>query len=165
MINETETERPSDGALEEGEQTSLSDVLANVKTGDAFYVRANDDSMEPRIECGDVLFVNRQTSVDHGDVAVILIDEKEPLVRKIFFGDETVILQPLNVRWDPLTFTGTERQRVTVLGRVTKLARAIDREHFARTWAHVGICVPKTQPLDGDPLPGAVPTGEDVHHE
>ncbi len=165
MINETETEYHAAGASEEGKRTSLSDVLANVKTGDTFYVRANDDSMEPRIECGDVLFVNRQRDVDHGDVAVVLIDGKAPLVRKIFFGDETVILQPLNVRWDPLTFTGTERQRVTVLGRATKLARAIDRDHFNRTWAHVGMCVPKPQPLDGDPLQGAVPTGEDVHHE
>ena len=83
------------------------------------------DSMEPKIESGDVVQVHRQDMVDSGDIAVILIDGEEGVVKKIVFGDGFVELVSLNPAYPPRRFDGEEMNRLRIVGRVKSVIRPI----------------------------------------
>ncbi|MBD5104080.1 MAG: S24 family peptidase [Ruminococcaceae bacterium] len=44
-------------------------------------LRIHGDSMYPKIEDGDIIVVRKQSSVDSGSIAVILVDGEEGLVK------------------------------------------------------------------------------------
>ena len=53
------------------------------KTGEYFALRITGNSMEPRMLDGDVVIVKRQSDVDSGDVAVVLVNGNDATVKQI----------------------------------------------------------------------------------
>ena len=51
--------------------------------GEHFGLVIMGDSMEPRFEQGDVVIVRKQTYIDTGDIAVVLVDGLDATVKKI----------------------------------------------------------------------------------
>lgn len=85
-----------------------------------FYLRVVGDSMiEARIFPGDDLFVRKQSSVNHGDIAVVLIDQ-EATVKRVLFKGNTIILKPENHKYEPMVFLpeDIETKKVQILGKV-----------------------------------------------
>lgn len=98
---------------EYGEYVELSeDVPAD------FCLRVKGDSMiEARIQDGDLVFVRRQTTVENGQIAVVLVDD-EATLKRFYRTKDGVILKPENSKYEPLFFTHRDFRQVRVLGRV-----------------------------------------------
>ena len=60
-------------------------------------IRVKGDSMSPKIEDGDLIQVHKQSSVDSGDIAVVLLDGSEGLVKKVVYDAEYIQLIKLAV--------------------------------------------------------------------
>lgn len=86
-------------------------------------VKVSGDSMFPKIEDGDIIAVKKQTSVDSGTVAAVLIDESEAVVKKVTYGSDWIILHSFNPEYMDREFRGSEVQRIRVLGRVMKVIK------------------------------------------
>lgn len=53
---------------------------------------------EPLIDDGSKILIKKQTSVDSGQIAAVLVDDEEAVVKKVLYNDNTVELpfsQPL----------------------------------------------------------------------
>ena len=92
---------------------------------DAMSIVVRGDSMYPKIEDGDLIVVKKQSSVDSGTVAVILIDETDAVVKKVTYGDDWIRLHSFNPEYIDRDFKGADVQRIRVLGRVMKIVKEI----------------------------------------
>ena len=86
-------------------------------------VTVRGDSMFPKIEDGDIIAVRKQSSVDSGTVAVVLIDGTDAVVKKVTYGDDWIILHSVNPEYMDREFRGSDVQRIRVLGKVTKIIK------------------------------------------
>lgn len=83
------------------------------------------DSMSPKIENGDIIQVVKQTSVDSGSVAVVLLDGQEGLVKRVVYGKSFIELHSINPAYPVRRFEGEEVLRVSVVGLVRKIIKDI----------------------------------------
>ena len=81
-------------------------------------IKVKGDSMYPKIEDGDVIIVRKQNSVDSGDVAVLLLDNEEGLVKKIMYGKDWIELISVNPEYKARRFEKEEILRLQVVGKV-----------------------------------------------
>ena len=83
-----------------------------------FCLRVQGESMiGAGIFDGDILVVRRQETAENGEIVVAMIDD-EATVKRIFYEDGRVRLQPENPTMQPIY-----ADEVTVLGKVTDLFR------------------------------------------
>lgn len=85
---------------------------------DTIAIMVIGDSMYPKIEDGDIITVRRQTSVDSGDIAVVLVDGDEGLVKRVVYGSTWIELQSINEDYPVQRFNGAEVTRLRVVGKV-----------------------------------------------
>lgn len=85
---------------------------------DTISIKVKGDSMYPKIEDGDIIIVRRQTSVDSGDIAVVLLDGDEGLVKRVVYGSTWIELQSINEDYPVQRFNGAEVTRLRVVGKV-----------------------------------------------
>ena len=88
-------------------------------------IKVTGDSMYPKIENGDIVQVHKQTSVDNGSVAVVLLDGDEGLVKKIYYGADWIELHSFNPMYKTMRFNGRDVERVRVVGLVKKVIKEI----------------------------------------
>lgn len=88
-------------------------------------IRVSGDSMSPKIEDGDLIQVHKQTSVDSGDIAVVLLDGDNGLVKKVEYTEDSITLISLNLNYPPIVLKGREILRVSVVGKVKKIIREV----------------------------------------
>ena len=86
-------------------------------------IKVKGDSMSPKIEDGDLIQVIKQTSVDSGNVAVVLIDNEEGLVKKVEYDNNYIKLISFNPYYPPIEFKGKDVLRVVVVGKVKRIIR------------------------------------------
>lgn len=51
------------------------------EASETLFIRVKGDSMSPKIETGDLIQVRQQTSVDSGDIAVVMYEGEEPKIK------------------------------------------------------------------------------------
>ena len=92
-------------------------------SGEHFALRVTGDSMEPRICDGDVVIVRRQSDVDSGDIAVVLVNSMDATIKKIIKKGTSISLVPFNPNYDVTIFTAQEIASlpVTIVGKVVEL--------------------------------------------
>lgn len=90
---------------------------------DMLCLTVQGDSMYPKIEEGDMVAVRKQSSVDSGSVAVMLIDGEEGVVKKVNYGPDWIELISFNPMYPPRRFEGAEVQRLQVVGLVKKVIK------------------------------------------
>lgn len=92
-------------------------------TGDFFALQIKGDSMEPRITEGDVVIVRKQSTVDNGEIAVVLVNGNEATIKKFYKTDNGIKLISTNSKYDPFFFTPAEVDSlpVSVIGKVVEL--------------------------------------------
>lgn len=77
----------------------------SVSNGDYFYLIVKGDSMiEDGIIEGCKVLVRRQSTVSNGKVAVVLVNDEEATLKRVFYDGDTVILQAANKRIPPKTY-------------------------------------------------------------
>ncbi len=85
---------------------------------DTLAIKVKGDSMYPKIEDGDIIIVRKQTSVDSGSIAVLLLDGEEGLVKKVVYGANWIELHSINPEYKTKRFEGREVMRLQVVGLV-----------------------------------------------
>jgi repressor LexA len=106
---------PREAIAQADEFVSLSDDLTR---GAHFALRARGDSMEPKIEDGDLLLVRVQSDAVDGDVVIAQFEEDaETTVKRFRKKQHRVFLQADNPRYGPF------HRPFKVTGKVTGLIR------------------------------------------
>ena len=94
------------------------------KTGEYFALKIAGKSMEPRMMDGDVVIVRRQSDVDSGDIAVVLVNGNDATVKQVSKSDAGLTL----IGWNPSVYTPRTYNKkeckelpVTILGKVVEI--------------------------------------------
>lgn len=93
-------------------------IHSDSEADETICIKVTGDSMSPEIEDGDVIQVHKQSSVDSGSIAVVLVDGDEALVKKIIYDADHIELHSFNPSYPPISFSGADLMRIRVLGLV-----------------------------------------------
>ena len=92
---------------------------------DMICIKVTGSSMYPKIEDGDIIVVRKQSSVDSGSIAVVLVDGEEGFVKRVVYDDDTIELQSINPEYAPKVFKGADVLRVRVVGLVKQIIKTL----------------------------------------
>ena len=81
--------------------------------------------MYPKIEDGDIISVQNQDTVVNRQIAVVLIDGEDALVKKIRMSKDCVELISINPEYKPRKFEKEEMNRLKILGLVTQVIKTL----------------------------------------
>lgn len=91
-----------------------------------FILKCEGDSMTgARINDGDFVFIKQQTVVDNGQIAAILVDGNEKLLKRVYISDSSIVLQAENPSYAPIVFNKEEMNRVNIIGKAIGFASVI----------------------------------------
>ena len=92
---------------------------ADVKNPEeCFYLVVRGDSMEPDIHDGDLALVRKQSDVDSGNLAVVIINGDEGTLKRVIKAKDSLILQPFNPSYETTVITGEMLNDVRIAGKV-----------------------------------------------
>ena len=111
---------PGGLAIEEDLGYERADV-PNAK--DYIYLRATGDSMAPQICEGDLALVHLQPDVESGELAVVVIDGEEGMLKRVIKRDGALILQSFNASVEPRIVVGEALNDVAIVGKVVQTVR------------------------------------------
>ena len=92
-------------------------------SGEYFALRIKGLSMEPKLHEGDIVIVKRQSDVESGDTAIILVDSEDATVKQIKKTKEGIMLIGLNIDvYPPHFYTNREIADlpVQIIGKVVE---------------------------------------------
>ena len=95
------------------------------EAAETIAIRVSGDSMYPKIEDGDTIVVHKQTSVDNGQIAVVLIDGEDAVVKKVKYGADWVDLVSINPEYKTRHFENEELNRLQMLGLVRQIIKTV----------------------------------------
>lgn len=104
---------------QENEESFTLNVEKGAEINADFCLRARGDSMiGARIFDGDMVFIRKESMVDNGKIAAVLIDEEATLKRIRYDGKrQELTLYPENPKYETMHFRGEELGRIRILGR------------------------------------------------
>lgn len=91
--------------------------------GEYFALKIKGQSMEPRMCAGDVVVVKRQSDVESGEVAVVMVNGEDATVKRIKKSPEGLALMSINPVYEPMFYSNKEIEQlpVVILGKVVEL--------------------------------------------
>lgn len=91
-----------------------------------FALRISGKSMEPTIMDGDIVIVRQQTTVDSGDIAIVLVDGEDATAKEVKESPEGITLIGHNVAvYTPHFYSNKDIQKlpVQIIGKVIQAIR------------------------------------------
>lgn len=100
---------------EEREYIDIKDAPRNV---DFILIAKGDSMINAGIKDGDYVFIEKRSSVNNGEIAVVVIDD-EATLKRVHFDKEKQVLQllPENPSYAPMIYMGEELERIQILGK------------------------------------------------
>lgn len=91
--------------------------------GEFFALRIKGDSMQPKMDDGDVVIVRQQSDANSGDTVIALVNGDEATCKKLQKTENGIMLVSTNPNYLPMFFTNEEIQTkpVVILGKVVEL--------------------------------------------
>ena len=91
--------------------------------GEFFALRIKGDSMQPKIDDGDVVIVRQQSDANSGDTVIALVNGDDATCKKLQKTDNGIMLVSTNPNYLPMFFTNEEilTKPVVILGKVVEL--------------------------------------------
>lgn len=90
-----------------------------------FALLCKGDSMiNARIFDGDIVYIRQQPTVEHGEIAAVLIDDEATLKRVYIFPDH-ISLEPENPKFRPLVYWGEEMNNIRILGKAVAFTSTV----------------------------------------
>jgi len=92
-------------------------------TGDFFGLQIHGDSMEPRINEGDVVIVRQQDDAESGDIVIALVNGCDATCKRLKKYVDGIMLLSNNPKYEPMVFSNQEivEKPVRIIGRVMEL--------------------------------------------
>ena len=112
---------PIDAIEEILDYEEITQEMAN--SGEFFALKIKGDSMMPRIQENDVVIVRKQSQVDNGSIAIVLINGNEATCKKVQYNEKGVALISYNSSYTPKFYTKEKclTLPVEVIGKVVEL--------------------------------------------
>ena len=76
-----------------------------------------DSMIGARICEGDTVYIKQQPTVANGQIAAVLIDGTEKLLKRVYITEDSIILQAENPAYPPRSFFKEDMNRVSIIGR------------------------------------------------
>ena len=76
-----------------------------VRQGNFFAIKAHGDSMEPRIQDGDIVIMHKQSEAESGNVVAVSISGNEATIQKIVKYESGLTLISYNPKYDPVSYS------------------------------------------------------------
>ena len=91
--------------------------------GEFFGLRIKGDSMQPKMDDGDVVIVRQQSDANNGDTVIALVNGDDATCKKLQKTDNGIMLVSTNPNYLPMFFTNEEivTKPVVILGKVVEL--------------------------------------------
>lgn len=91
--------------------------------GEFFGLRIKGDSMEPRMESGDVVIVRQQADANSGDTVIVLVNGDDATCKRLQKTDNGIMLVSTNPKYPPMFYSTEDIQTkpVVILGKVVEL--------------------------------------------
>ena len=91
--------------------------------GEFFALRIKGDSMQPKMDDGDVVIVRQQSDANSGDTVIALVNGDDATCKKLQKTENGIMLVSTNQNYLPMFFTNKEIQTkpVVILGKVVEL--------------------------------------------
>ena len=82
-----------------------------------FALRCKGDSMiNSRIYDGDIVYIRKQSDVDDGEIAAVLIDN-EATLKKVYKYSNKIVLRASNPVYDDMVYTNEELDNISIIGK------------------------------------------------
>lgn len=97
--------------------------LAWQNQGEFFALKIKGDSMEPRMESGDVVIVKQQSDANSGDTVIVLVNGDDATCKRLEKTDNGIMLVSTNPKYPPMFYSldDIEKKPVVILGKVVEL--------------------------------------------
>lgn len=94
-----------------------------INGGNYFGLLISDNSMNPRIQNGDIVIVHQQSYAEDGDIIIVQINGNDGTCKKIKQSSDGIALISLNPEYSPIFFTNNEINKIPIriLGKVVEL--------------------------------------------
>lgn len=90
-----------------------------------FALRCKGDSMiNARIYDGDIVYIRQQDTVEHGEIAAVLIGA-EATLKRVFLFDDHITLEAENPQYRPMVYWGDEMNDVRILGKAVAFTSTV----------------------------------------
>lgn len=89
------------------------------------WINVHGDSMSPLIDDGSKILVKKQSSVDSGQIAAVLVDNEDAVVKKVLYSSDTIELHSVNPYYPPRVFKNHDIARVQILGLVKEVSKSL----------------------------------------
>ena len=109
--------------IDEYSQEKIPVTIAFIGTSDienCFFVRAKGNSMEPKIQDGDLVLIHQQPSYDESDF-VFVVHNQLPKLKKIIKQDNKLMLESINRFFDKVEISPYDETKV--IGVVKKIIK------------------------------------------
>ena len=109
--------------IDEYSQEKIPVTIAFIGTSDienCFFVRAKGNSMEPKIQDGDLVLIRQQPSYDESDF-VFVVHNQLPKLKKIIKQDNKLMLESINRFFDKVEISPYDE--IKVIGVVKKIIK------------------------------------------
>lgn len=88
------------------------------KEGIDFCLKVKGTSMiGARIFDGDVVFIHKQSDVDDGEIAAVIIDGQEATLKRVFRKNGQLILHAENPTFPDMVFSAKDKKDIKILGK------------------------------------------------
>lgn len=93
----------------------------NLPHGDLFYLKAQGDSMEPKIPNGSYVLIREQPDVENGDIAAVLVNsDTEATLKKVRKLNEVILLEAINDDYEP--YIVDKENPARILGKAVEVS-------------------------------------------
>lgn len=101
----------------EEDRESYVETGTNIKAD--FCLKCKGDSMvNARIHDGDIVFIRKQSIVENGEIAAVIIDNEATLKRVYYYPEKSKLcLNAENPKYSPLVYVGDELNNIRILGK------------------------------------------------
>lgn len=91
--------------------------------GEFFGLKIKGDSMEPRMESGDVVIVKQQSDANSGDTVIVLVNGDDATCKRLEKTENGIMLVSTNPKYPPMFYSLEDIQTkpVVILGKVVEL--------------------------------------------
>lgn len=100
-------------------------ISSDEEAHNTLCIKVQGNSMYPKIEDGDSIQVLKQDWCESGQVAIVLIDDENAVVKKVEYDKSSITLLSFNPEYAPRVFKGADRDRLKILGIVRKVIKDI----------------------------------------
>ncbi len=86
-----------------------------------FAIRVKGDAMiNARILDGDLIYIKKQSDVENGEIAVVIIDNNnEATLKRLYKLNGAVILRAENPNYPDQVFSGKDKKNIRIIGKAT----------------------------------------------